>query len=60
MKGENSITLTLYTSENVFMALGWCQKMIMGFHEYIYQDREYIIRDMNSKRAHCTCYTVSW
>ena len=34
MEAENSITLTIYTSEQVFIALGWCSVMIMGFHEY--------------------------
>ena len=24
MEAKNSITLTIYTSENVFIALGWC------------------------------------
>ena len=30
--------------ENIFIALGWHSEMIMGFHEYTYRDREYIIR----------------
>ena len=34
--------------------------MIIGFHEYTYQDPEYIIRAMNTKYAQCTCYTFSW
>jgi len=29
--------------------------MIMGFHEYAYQDREYIIRTMNTMHAHSAC-----
>ena len=61
MEAENSITLTIYTSENVFIALRWCSEMIMGFHEHTYQDREYIIRAMNNaKHSQCTCYTLSW
>jgi len=51
MEAENSITLTIYTSENVFIALGCGSEMIMGFHECTYQDQEYIIRDMNTKHA---------
>ena len=40
---ENSITLTLYSSVNVFIALEWRLEMIMGFtYEYTYQDCEYI------------------
>ena len=31
MEAENSITLTLYSSENVFIALGWHSEMIMVF-----------------------------
>jgi len=27
----------------------------MGFHEYTYQDCEYIIRAMNTKHAQCRC-----
>jgi len=49
MEAENSITLTIYSSEHVFIALRWRSEMIMGFHEYTYQDREYIIRAMNTK-----------
>ena len=31
----NSITLTIvYSSKNLFIALGWSLEMIMGFHEY--------------------------
>ena len=51
MEAENSITLTIYSSEHVFIALRWRSEMIMGFHEYTYQDREYIIRAMNTKHA---------
>jgi len=40
-------------------ALGWSSVMIMGFHEYAYQDREYIIKAMNTKHAQCTCYAFS-
>jgi len=47
MEAENSITLTRYTSEHVFIALRWRSEMITGFHEDTYQDREYIIRAMN-------------
>ena len=54
MEAENSITLTIYSSEHVFIALRWRSEMIMGFHEYTYQDREYIIRAMNTKHAQCT------
>jgi len=36
MEAENSITLTIYSSEHVFIALRWCSEMIMGFHEYTY------------------------
>ena len=49
MEAENSITLTIYSSEHIFIALRWRSEMIMGFHEYTYQDREYIIRAMNTK-----------
>ena len=49
MEAENSITLTIYSSEHVFIALRWRSEMIMGFHKYTYQDREYIIRAMNIK-----------
>ena len=28
--------------------------MIMGFHQYTYQDREYVIWAMNTKHAQCT------
>ena len=51
MEAENSITLTIYSSERIFIALRWHSEMIMGFHEYTYQDREYIIRAMNTKHA---------
>ena len=36
MEAENSIILTIYiySSENIFIALGWHSEMIMGFHEY--------------------------
>ena len=60
MEAENSITLTIYNSEHVFIALRWRSEMIMGFHEYTYQDREYIIRAMNTKHAQCTCLYFSW
>jgi len=49
MEAENSITLTIYSGEHVFIALRWRSEMIMGFHEYTYQDREYVIRAMNTK-----------
>ena len=58
MEAENSLTVTIYSS--VFIALGWRSEMIMGFHECAYQDREYIIRAMNTKHVQCTCYTFSW
>jgi len=59
MEAENSITLTIiYSSEHVFIALRRHSEMIMGFHEYTYQDREYIIRAMNTKHAQCTCLYV--
>jgi len=29
-----------YTSEHAFIALGWRSEMIMGFHEYTYQDHD--------------------
>ena len=51
MEAENSITLTIYSSEHVFIALRLCSEMIMGFYEYTYQDHEYIIRAMNTKHA---------
>ena len=54
MEAENS-TLTIYTSEDVFIALGWRSEMIMGFHEYT---REYIIRAMNTKHVQCTCLYI--
>ena len=54
MEAENSITFTIYSSEHVFIALRWRSEMIMGFHEYAYQDREYIIRGMNTKHVQCT------
>ena len=63
MEAENSITLTIYIycrSVNMFIALGCHSEMIMGFHEYTYQDHEYIIRTMNTMHAqspaiHSTC-----
>jgi len=54
MELENSITLTIYSSEHVFIALRPHPEMIMGFHEYTYQDHEYIIRAMNTKHTQCT------
>ena len=51
MEAENSITLTIYSSKHVFIALRWRSEMIMGFHEYAYKDREYIIRAMNTNYA---------
>ena len=30
----------------------------MGFHEYTYQDHEYIIRAINTKHAQCTCLYI--
>ena len=32
--------------------------MIMGFHEYTYQDREYVIKAMNTKYAQCTGFQL--
>ena len=58
MEAENSITPTTYTSEQVFIALGLHSEMIMGFHEYTYQDCECIIRAMNTKHAQCTCLYI--
>ena len=58
MEAENSITPTIYTSENVFIALGWHSEMIMGFHEYTYQDREYIIRAMNTSMLSALAVSV--
>ena len=51
----------LYSSEHVFIALRWRSEMIMGFHEYTYQDHEYIIRAMNTKHAQSqnTCLSIS-
>ena len=37
MEAENSITLTIYSSEHIFIALRWHSEMIMGFHEYTYR-----------------------
>ena len=31
VEAENSVTVTIYTSENVFIALGWQSEMIMAF-----------------------------
>jgi len=53
MEAENAITLTTYTSGHVFIALGWRSEMIMGFHEYTYQDRA-----MNTKHVQCTCLYI--
>ena len=36
MEVENYITLTIYSSEHVFIALRQRSEMIMGFHEYTY------------------------
>ena len=47
-----------YSSEHIFIALRLCSEMIMGFHEYTYQDCEYIIRAMNTKHAQCTCLCI--
>ena len=35
---HHSYYIHIYTSENVFIALGWRSEMIMGCHEYTYQD----------------------
>jgi len=37
-------------------------RMIMGFHEYTYQDRDYIIRAMNTKLSMLSAHacTFSW
>jgi len=56
MEAENSINI--YGSEHIFIALTWHSEMIMGFREYTYQDREYIIRAMNTKHAQCTCLYI--
>ena len=62
MEAENTLTIYIYSSEHVFIAQRWRSEIIMGFHEYTYQDREYIIRAMNTKlsmlRAHAC--TFSW
>jgi len=58
MEAENSFTLTIYSSVNLIIALGCPLEMIMGFHEYTYQDREYLIRTGNTMHAQCTCFTV--
>jgi len=34
-------------------------EMIMSFHEYTYQDREFIIRAIHTKHAQCTCQLVT-
>jgi len=34
MEAEHSITVTIHSSETIFIALGWRSEMIMGFHEY--------------------------
>ena len=62
MEAENSITLTIYSSEHVFIALRWRSEMIMGFHEYTYQDREYIIWAMNTEQSMLSAHarTFSW
>ena len=57
MEAENSITLTTFSSENAFISLGWHSENDYGF---TYQDREYLIRAMNTKHAQCTCCTSSW
>ena len=37
-EAENSITLTIDSSENIFIALGWCSEMIMVFMDvHIFQ-----------------------
>ena len=58
MKAEKS---TIYTSVNIFIALGWCSESDYGLliRKYAYQDCEYIIRTMNTKHTHCTCYIFS-
>ena len=61
LEAENSITLTIYyTSENIFIELGWCSENDYGFYEYTYQDPKYIMRAMNTKHAQYICYTFSW
>ena len=49
MEAENSITYYRYQWKRIY-STGMAE-MIMGFHEYTYQDREYIIRAMNTKHA---------
>ena len=52
-EAENSIILT---SVNEIITQGNDN----GFtYEYTYQNREYIIRTLNTKHAHCTYYTLS-
>jgi len=42
MEAENSIVLTIYSSVNIFITLGWCSENDYGFtYEYTYQDYEY-------------------
>jgi len=62
MEAENSIILTIYSSDHVFIALRWRSEMIMAFHEYTYQDREYIIGAMNTKLSMLSAHacTFSW
>ena len=56
MEAEN--TLTIYSSEHVFIPLRWRSEIIMGFHEYTYQDREYIIRAMNTKLSMLSAHVL--
>ena len=44
--------------ENEFIALGWRSEMTMSFHEYTYQDHDYIIRARNTKLAQCTNHAI--
>ena len=44
-----SLLLYIYTSENIFIALGWRYYVFMNI--LTYQDREYIIRAMNIHSA---------
>ena len=37
MSNGSNITLTLYSSTNIFIALRWCSEMIVGFAKYTYQ-----------------------
>ena len=64
MEADNSITLTVYQWKHIYSTRmsRCCSEMIMGFHEYTYQDHEYIIRAMNTKLSMLSAHacTFSW